>query len=76
MPRPSTRETRETELGTEVKCASCGEFWPADSEFFYFSNGRPHSWCRACYLSDPAINAKRQREVARKAAAREARASQ
>jgi hypothetical protein len=61
MGRP-TRETRITELGEEVQCTKCGEFWPADAEFFFFSNGKPHSWCKACYKSDPKVVAKRQRE--------------
>lgn len=43
------RDTQETELGEEVKCASCQEFWPKDSEFFFFTNGKPHSYCKACY---------------------------
>jgi hypothetical protein len=72
MSRPASRSQIETELGTEIKCASCGEFWPADPEFFYFSGGRPHSWCKACYLTSPLIAAKRQREVAKKRAARSA----
>jgi hypothetical protein len=46
------REYRETELGREARCARCGEFWPADSEFFYMYKGRPHSWCNACYIAD------------------------
>jgi hypothetical protein len=25
-----------TELGEERRCMSCGEFWPADTEFFDF----------------------------------------
>lgn len=61
MGRPPSRETIRTELGEEVKCAKCKEFWPADLEFFYFSNGRPHSWCKACYRSDPKVEAKQQR---------------
>jgi formylmethanofuran dehydrogenase subunit E len=56
-----SRERRETELGEEVTCAKCGEFWPADKEFFYFSNGKPHSWCKACYVNDPKMIAKKQR---------------
>jgi hypothetical protein len=27
-------ETRESELGKEKYCFTCGEFWPADEEFF------------------------------------------
>lgn len=71
MSRPPFRETRQTELGEEVKCAKCGDFWPADNEFFYFTRGRPHSWCKACYHADPKVIAKVQRG-ARKAAAQRA----
>ena len=41
-----------TELGVEKRCPKCGEFWPADREFFGVRGGargnqlRP--WCRAC----------------------------
>jgi hypothetical protein len=55
------RERIESELGEEVKCAKCGDFWPADPEFFYLSNGRLHSWCKACYVNDPKTLAKKQR---------------
>jgi hypothetical protein len=66
-----TRETRQTELGEEVKCAKCGDFWPADKEFFYFqSDGRPHSYCKACYRSHPSVIAKVQRGAERLAKAR------
>lgn len=57
----SARETRQTELGEEVKCAKCGDFWPSDPEFFYFQGGKPHSWCKACYRSDEKVLAKVQR---------------
>lgn len=56
-----TRSTIETDAGTEIQCAKCHEFWPSDLEFFYFTAGRPHSWCKACYLADPKVVAKRQR---------------
>lgn len=33
----------------EKQCARCREFWPADEEFFTrLSDGRLHSYCRAC----------------------------
>ncbi|WP_428719113.1 hypothetical protein [Undibacterium curvum] len=56
-----SRERQQSELGEEVKCSKCGEFWPADAEFFYMNKGRPHSWCKACYRNDPKIIAKNQR---------------
>jgi hypothetical protein len=68
------RETKQTELGEEVQCAKCLEFWPADSEFFYFSQGKPHSWCKACYRADPTVIAKNERwkagEIAKRSQAR------
>lgn len=66
-----TRQHIETELGDEVICAKCGDFWPADPEFFYFSNGKPHSWCKACYVNNPKIMAKNQRFLAKRALERQ-----
>jgi hypothetical protein len=69
------RNTIQTELGEEVQCTKCREFWPADPEFFYFTNGKPHSWCKACYSADPKVQAKVQRGIEKRAAlAREQRA--
>lgn len=42
------RESIETELGKEVRCASCKSFWPADGEFFFLDRGRLRARCRAC----------------------------
>ena len=64
MSRPSTRPRIETELGTEIKCSKCGEFWPEDNEFFFYSGGKPHSWCKACYRNDPKMVAKKERWLA------------
>jgi hypothetical protein len=50
---------RDTDLGREARCSKCGEWWPVDSEFYYFLRGAPHSWCKACYLDDR--HAKRSR---------------
>ena len=55
------REHQQTDIGDEVQCAKCSDFWPADSEFFYMRAGRPHSWCKACYVNDPKTIAKVQR---------------
>lgn len=42
-------KTIETELGIEKQCTACGEFWPADKEFFYSAgNGRLMAQCIAC----------------------------
>lgn len=57
------RERCITELGDEVKCSKCNDFWPADSEFFFFNKGRPHSWCKDCYVNDDKMKAKVQRYI-------------
>ncbi|HUH59214.1 MAG TPA: hypothetical protein VL001_03975 [Candidimonas sp.] len=57
------RERRITELGEEVKCAKCNDFWPADSEFFFFNRGKPHSWCKDCYVNDDKMKAKVRRYI-------------
>lgn len=59
------RATVITELGEEIQCVMCSEFWPRDPEFFYYSKGKPHSWCKACYVGNPKIveSRKRQREA-------------
>lgn len=56
-----TRLTIESELGKEIQCAKCKEFWPLDSDFFFITRGKPHSWCKACYMADPKIIEKRER---------------
>ena len=73
--RGPKRATMQTELGEEVQCAKCREFWPADTEFFFFNKGKPHSYCKACYRSTPATLAKVERGAAKvKAQRAEARA--
>lgn len=67
-----TRSTIQTDIGTEVLCSKCNEFWPADLEFFYFCKGRPHSWCKACYLADEKVIEKKKRDIAKQAAKRAA----
>lgn len=42
------RRMAVTELGEEQQCASCGELWPFDREFFMVSHGRVGCECRAC----------------------------
>jgi len=54
-------------LGREKQCTKCGEWWPADTEFFYRQQNvrsRLHAWCIACTVHD-----KRQRKQRRSAAA-------
>ena len=65
-----TRRHIESELGDEIQCAKCGEFWPADKEFFYVSKGRLHSWCKACYVNDPKTMAKVKRFIEKTVQAR------
>lgn len=71
MPATNERQRRVTELGTEVVCAKCEEFWPEDSEFYFMHGGKAHSWCKACYRADEKVQAKteRWREKQRKGAA-------
>jgi hypothetical protein len=59
--RPSTRPRIDTELGTEILCSKCLEYWPEDKEFFFFSQGKAHSWCKDCYCNDPKMVAKKER---------------
>lgn len=40
---------RQTELGLEKRCSACGDYWPADPEFFYPKGGRLASQCKACF---------------------------
>jgi hypothetical protein len=61
---PRNRPAIETELGTEVQCCRCGEFFPADSEFFYSTKGRPHSWRKACCSEAPITAAKAKQSEA------------
>ena len=47
------RKHIETELGTEKLCTRCGEYWPADEEFFYRAKEKKdglNPWCKCCYL--------------------------
>jgi hypothetical protein len=46
LKRPNYR--RAEYGGVEKLCPKCGEWWPADAEFFYQNHGRLHSWCKAC----------------------------
>lgn len=64
-----TRARIETDAGTEIQCAKCKDFWPADTEFYFFTPSKGyHSWCKACYREDPKVLAKVQRGLAKRAA--------
>ena len=49
---PSRRPLRIAwDIGLEQQCSSCGDWWPADAEFFYVRADRRRqlaSVCRAC----------------------------
>lgn len=46
----SVLERIDPVLGKVRLCTCCDEEWPRDPEFWYFeSNGKILSWCRACY---------------------------
>jgi hypothetical protein len=43
--------SRVTELGAEKRCLACGEYWPADTEFFQsrlVTRDRLSACCIAC----------------------------
>lgn len=65
---PRNRATIQTELGTEAQCSLCGEYFPADSEFFFSAKGKLHSWCKACYSEAPSMVAKAERRKVQRAA--------
>jgi hypothetical protein len=37
-------------LGREKRCSRCGEWWPADTEFFNRQGAGLHCWCKACVI--------------------------
>ena len=39
---------RETWYGPEKQCTRCGEWWPADAEFFHVRLGQLVAACKAC----------------------------
>lgn len=40
----------EEELGEQKRCPRCLDWWPVEDDFYKRRpNGRPQSWCRACY---------------------------
>ena len=41
---------RDPIVGREKQCSRCGEWWPADTEFFYRNGAGLHSYCKACVL--------------------------
>lgn len=67
------RASIQTELGIEIQCSQCKEFWPADGDFFFLSRGVPHSWCKACYQNHPKAAERKRRWVEKQRASRAAR---
>jgi hypothetical protein len=64
------RERVETELGTEIRCSKCRDFFPADGEFFYSTNGMYSSWCKACHTeSTSQVERNERRKAARRKSA-------
>ena len=52
----------------EKLCKKCGEYWPADSEFFYSQADTPDGLsrnCKACYADTPSVMRKHQGRVRR-----------
>ena len=44
----------EPELGPQKRCSHCGEWWPADSDFYQYNRATRdgfHSWCKACWAA-------------------------
>lgn len=54
-----TRVNEDGEL--EKLCYKCGEWWPADEEFFYPGFAQ----CKACYLEAKYAKRRKQRQVTR-----------
>lgn len=54
MVMTATRYRVNEDGETEKLCIRCGEWWPADKEFFYLAKYHGHDglsyWCKACYL--------------------------
>jgi hypothetical protein len=39
----------DPELGPVRLCRGCGEEWPVDAEFWFFTGGKVMGRCRACW---------------------------
>lgn len=64
MSRPL--QTQQTDLGTELRCSKCGEYWPMDSEFFFRSRRDGfRSPCKACYYELPSSIRKQEKHERR-----------
>ena len=45
---PYAPQKTVTELGEEKRCMSCGEYWPADAEFFEAMRSSRDGWSPRC----------------------------
>jgi hypothetical protein len=62
----SINKMRVAEGEKELLCSICGEYWPADEEFFYKDvNGRFGfmAQCKACYLEKKYAKRKLSRAI-------------
>lgn len=60
------RESIHTELGEELECTRCREFWPADDEFFSRTSDNRDgfkSWCKACFIGYDRARMARRRSM-------------
>lgn len=48
QPSQQQPRLRETWYGPEKQCTRCGEWWPADAEFFHMRLGQLVAACKAC----------------------------
>lgn len=52
--------TMITELGLERLCRGCGEFWPVDATFWYFTRrGKVLGRCRACWAERRTVDGRK-----------------
>lgn len=61
------RRLVETELGEEQVCASCGESWPTDKEFYVVTATSMAYECKACALERKGPRRRSSKEIARQA---------
>lgn len=50
--RLKSGKARFSEVGREILCSPCKEYWPADTEFFHSVPSQKdglNGWCKACY---------------------------
>lgn len=61
----SARQNRTvTEIGEELQCSKCDDWWPADAEFYFLSKGKLVQPCKACYYELPSVIAKTKKRHA------------